>query len=120
MKNVLITGADGFIIPEHLTNSWWVAKAQVAWDSETDTNFRTITIFGPPNHRPRHQFTNANTGDARFQSVVSAPFMAPAGTHVRVGLTHNTGSDVDILTNGPGGGATSWFSLERVGVSGTI
>ena len=116
----LIAGQDGFTIPEHLTNSWWVAKAQVAWDSAADTNFRTITIFGPPNHRPRHQFTNANTGDARFQSVVSAPFMAPAGTHIRVGLTHNTGTDKDILTNGPGGGATSWFSLERVGVSGTI
>ena len=112
--------SDGFVIPEHLTNSWWVAKAQIQWESETDTNVRALTIFGPPNHRPRHQFTNVNNGDLKFQSVVSAPFMAPAGTHIRVALTHNTGTDKDIGADGPGGSAASWFSLERVSVSGTI
>ena len=104
-----------FVIPAEHEDAFWVAKCQSRWDSEADSAGRFSTIFGSPNNLARATVLNIpNT--AHHQNVTTFPFQAPAGTRIRVAYTQSHSSPVAVI---PGGNAETWFSIERVGISGT-
>jgi hypothetical protein len=105
-----------FIIPAEYEDSFWVAKVTSAWENVASVTFRASTIFGPSGgFLPRSNMNN-QTGIRWQQTVVTPPFMATAGTRIRCAYSHGHGSPLDIeASNGE-----TFFSIERVGVSGTI
>lgn len=109
----LVSDDKAIVIPAEHEDAFWVAKAQVRWDVESDTNYRFLSIFGPTNVFVR-TVSKMQANEAFHQDVVSPPFQAPAGTRIRMALAQGAGgTGVSASTT------ATWLSLERVGVSGT-
>lgn len=110
----LATDNKAFIIPAEHENAFWVAKAQAFWDDTNPGDRRVWTIVGPPGPQARDQDVSADAEDMTLIAI-TPPFQAPAGTRIRV--TYFAAGPLSTVLSSSN---RTWFSIERVGVSGTV
>jgi hypothetical protein len=105
-----------FVFQSEHESGFWVVKGQVVWEDVTDTDIRILTLTGPTLGSVRVSQHNVNDADEMYQNISTYPFQAPAGERIRMRLTNKSGSPVEARSLF----SATWFSIERVGVSGTV